>query len=161
MSLFTLADLSHLVVEADVDETYAAQVKTGMPVLLQLVGETVTRPGHVSFVAPRVDADTGGLAIKMTFDSAPQMPVGLTVTANIIVDQRSAALTAPRSAIVTDSAGSAVFLEKGGKAVRTAVALIDWPASRLIVTSGLAAGDRLIVTAAGLADGQAVVVPGE
>jgi RND family efflux transporter MFP subunit len=160
MPLFTLADLSELVVEADVDETYAAQVKTGMPVMLQLVGETVTRPGHVSFVAPRVDADTGGLAIRMSFDTPPLMPVGLTVTANIIVDQQSAALTAPRSAIMPDATGAALFLAKDGRAVRTPVTVIDWPAARLVVTSGLVPGDRVIVTAAGLTDGQAVSVPG-
>jgi hypothetical protein len=88
------------------------------------------------------------------------MPVGLTVTANIIVDQQSAALTAPRSAIMPDASGAALFLAKDGRAVRTPVTVIDWPAARLVVTSGLVPGDRVIVTAAGLTDGQAVSVPG-
>jgi len=160
MTLFTLADLSQLVVEADVDETYAAQIAVGQAAMLQLVGETQTRPGHVSFVAPEVTVDTGGLLVKVAFDAAPPMPVGLTVTANITVDTQAAALSAPRSAIVTDSSGSAVFLLQDGTAHRTPVSIVDWPAARLLVTSGLAEGDRLIVSAAGLADGQAVAVAG-
>jgi hypothetical protein len=36
--------------------------------------------------------------------------------------------------------------------------VIDWPADRLIVTEGLKAGDRLIVNANGLTDGQTVKV---
>ena len=160
MTLFTLADLSQLVVEADVDETYAAQIAVGQAAVLQLVGETRTRPGHVSFVAPEVTVETGGLLVKVVFESAPPMPVGLTVTANITVDSQASALSAPRSAIVTESAGSAVFLFRDGTAHRTPVSIVDWPADRLLVTSGLAAGDSLIVTAAGLEDGQAVTVAG-
>jgi multidrug efflux pump subunit AcrA (membrane-fusion protein) len=160
MALFTLADLSQLVVEADVDETYAAQIVVGQPAVLQLVGETQTRPGHVSFVAPEVTVETGGLLVKIVFDAAPPMPVGLTVTANITVDKQPSALSAPRSAIVTDATGSTVFLVRDGTARRTPVSIVDWPAARLLVTSGLAAGDSLIVTAAGLADGQAVTVAG-
>jgi RND family efflux transporter MFP subunit len=160
MALFTLADLSQLVVEADVDETYAAQIAVGQAAVLQLVGETQARPGHVSFVAPEVTVDTGGLLVKIAFDAAPPMPVGLTVTANITVDTQAAALSAPRSAIVTDTSGSAVFLLQDGTAHRTPVSIVDWPAARLVVTSGLAEGDSLIVSAAGLADGQAVTVAG-
>jgi hypothetical protein len=34
----------------------------------------------------------------------------------------------------------------------------DWPAARLIVTDGLAAGDRVITDSTGLTDGLAVAV---
>jgi hypothetical protein len=81
--------------------------------------------------------------------------VGLTVTANIIIEDRPLALTIPRSAMV---AGPAVFVLVAGHAVKTAVEVIDWPAARLIVTKGLSVGDAVIVTAAGLTDGQAVKV---
>ncbi len=37
--LFTLADLSDLIVETDVDEVYATQIKSGMPALLRLAGD--------------------------------------------------------------------------------------------------------------------------
>jgi RND family efflux transporter MFP subunit len=46
--LLTLADLSDLVVEADVDEAYARQIAPDQPAVLQLAGETATHPGHVS-----------------------------------------------------------------------------------------------------------------
>ena len=126
--------------------------------MLQFVGETLTRTGKVIFVAPQVDVATGGLEVKIGFDTPQTAPVGLTVTANVIVDQQDAAISAPRAAIVTEAAGSAVFLVKDGLARRQAVSVTDWPADRLEVTSGLAAGDVLILDAAGLTDGQAVTV---
>ena len=156
--LMTIADLGHLVVETDVDESYATQVKVGQPAALQLAGETAVLDGHVSFVSQKVDEATGGLEVKLTADNQLQAPIGLTVTANITVDQRAAAITVPRAAIVRDASGTGVLVVLDGKAVRRDVTLIDWPAARLIVTDGLAPGDVVIGDATGIVDGQAVKV---
>ncbi|WP_240473628.1 efflux RND transporter periplasmic adaptor subunit [Thioclava indica] len=154
--VLSLADLNDPVVETDVDEAYARQIALDQPAVLQLVGETATRAGHVSYVAPRVDVTTGGLAVKVAFDTPVTAPLGLTVATNIIVDQRDAALTVPRSAIVTGTTGSSVFVVTDGTAHLRPIETVEWPAARLIVTKGLAAGDEVIVDAQGLKDGQAV-----
>jgi len=151
--LMTIADLERLVVETDVDETYATRIREGQPAMLQLAGERATRLGQVSFVSQRVDAGTGGLGVELSFDEPVAAPVGLTVTTNIIVDERSAAITAPRTAI---DGGDAVFVVVDGIAQRREVSVIDWPAARLIVTEGLVPGDVLVSDAAGLTAGQAV-----
>jgi len=105
-----------------------------------------------------VDADTGGLAVKLTPDADLIAPIGLTVTANITVDDRASAITVPRAAVISDAEGNAVLVLADGQAQRRAVQVIDWPAARLIVTGGLAPGDVVIADATGLADGQAVKV---
>jgi len=151
--LLTLADLGELVVEADVDEAYATQIAVDQQAVLQLAGETGTREGHVSFVSNRVDEATGGLAIKIRFDDPVSAPIGLTVTTNIIVDQNDAALTVPRTALLN---GDGVFVVTDGVAALRPVTVVDWPAARLIVTSGLAEGDAVIADAAGITDGEAV-----
>lgn len=156
--LMTLADLTDLMVETDVDEVYATQISQGQPAILQLAGESVTRAGHVSHVSDRVDVATGGLAVKLVFDEAVSAPVGLTVTANIVVDQQDAALTVPRSALATVGSAKGVFLAIDGTARFQPVQVIDWPAARLIVTGGLAEGSALIVDATGLVPGQAIKV---
>ena len=154
--LMTLADLSRLKVETDVDEAYATQIQLGQKAVLQLAGESALRDGRVSVVSRLVDAATGGLAVTLAFDAPVSAPIGLTVTANIVVDSRDAAMTLPRAALVTDSAGTAVFVLAGGIAQRRSVTVIDWPAARLIVTSGVAPGDIVIADATGIGDGQAV-----
>lgn len=156
--LLTVADLSQLVIETDVDEAYATHIHAGLPAVLLLAGEAVPRNSQVSFVSQRVDAATGGLAIKLSFDEAVIAPVGLTVTANIVVDEQDAALTVPRAAIVSADDQDAVFVVTGGRATRRSVTVIDWPAARLIVTEGLAPGDPVILDATGITDGQAVRV---
>ncbi len=153
--LLALADLSELVVEADVDEAYATQIATDQQAVLQLAGQTGTQDGHVSFVSNSVNAATGGLAIKISFDAQVSAPVGLTVATNIIVDRRDAALTVPRSALLN---GRAVFVVEDGVAKLRPVTVVDWPAARLIVTSGLTEGETVIADATGIADGQTVGV---
>jgi len=153
--LLTLADLTELVVEADVDEAYATQIAVDLPAIVQLAGETTTREGHVSFVSNRVDEATGGLAIKIAFDSPVSAPIGLTVATNIIVEQREAALTVPRTALLN---GDAVFVVSDDVAELRPVTVVDWPAARLIVTGGLEVGEAVIVDATGISDGQTVAV---
>jgi RND family efflux transporter MFP subunit len=160
-TLFTLADLSELVVETNVDESYATHVRSGMPAVLQLTGDERKLDGVVRFVAPVVDANTGGLAVRIGFVEPQAAPVGLTVSANIIVDRRDATISAPRAAVATSGTSHAVFVLEGDKARSVPVGVIDWPAERLIVTDGLTAGDRLITDANGLADGQAVRIAAE
>lgn len=156
--LMTIADLDQLVVEADVDEAYATQIRTGLPAVLQLAGEDTLRDGRVAGVSQRVNAATGGLAINIGFDAPVSAPIGLTVTVNIVVDSLDAAITAPRAAIQTTEAGNAVFVVADGTAQRRPVSVIDWPAARLIVSEGLAPGDLLITDATGITEGQAVRV---
>lgn len=75
--LMTIADPGALVVEADVDEAYATQIALGQPAVLQLVGETGTHAGRIAYVSSRVDADTGGLAVRIALDEAVAVPIGL------------------------------------------------------------------------------------
>lgn len=149
--LFNLADTTDLVVEAVVDETYASQLATGQAASLQVIGAREVLAGRVSFVAPRVDVATGGIAIKIAFDQPPAAAIGQTVTANVVIETQPA-LTVPRSALQ----GEAVFLVVDGVARLTPITTIDWPAERLIAAQGLAEGDVIITTAAGLVDGAAV-----
>jgi len=154
--LFTLTDTSPPVVQTEVDEAYASQIILGQEAVLQLVGESATHPGEVSFVAPRVNPATGALVVKITPDPALTAPIGLTVTANIVVDRQEAALSLPRAALMAGTEPTAVLVLDGRTARKRAVTVINWPAARLIVTEGLVAGDLLIADATGLSDGQTV-----
>lgn len=154
--MFVVADISDLVVETDVDELYSSRVSEGLPALLKPVGASVAQEGRVIFAAPTVDTATGGRAIKIAFEAPVTLPVGLTVNANIIVDRVEAALSVPRSAIVTDGADSHVLVIEDGVAVGRPITFNDWPADRVIVTEGLSAGDVVIVDPAAVTAGDRV-----
>src|SRR5690606_31307456 len=95
-------------------------------------------------------------AVRIAFDDPVSLPVGLTVSANIIVGEYPEAITVPRSAILTEAGKSHVMLLETGVAVLRNVVFSDWPAERVIVTSGLAEGDQVILDPAAVKPGQAV-----
>lgn len=143
--LFTLADVSELLVETDVDELYSSQIRPGLKALLKPAGGTVSQSGTVTFAAPTVDSQTGGRAIKIAFDSAVSLPIGLTVNANIVVAENSSAISVPRSAVRTAGTRLFVLVDEAGMAREQDVKVVDWPAERLEITEGLAVGDRVIL----------------
>lgn len=145
-ALFSLADLTDLVVEADIDEIYAAEIRAGLTALLQPAGMSQNLQGTVSFAAPRIDTATGGRLVRLTFDEEQDLPVGLTVAVNIVVDAQDAALTVPRAALTISDNNATVQVLRDGRAARIPVEIIEWPADRLIVTAGLDAGDQVILT---------------
>jgi len=155
--LFTVADLGQLLVETDVDEIYSSQIRSGLKALLMPAGGSVAQEGMVTFAAPTVDPSTGGRAIKIAFDDKVDLPVGLTVNANIIVSETDAALSVPRSAIITQGTQSHVLVLDKGFVVERPIDFSDWPADRVMVTGGLAVGDNVILDPGTVRVGQTAV----
>lgn len=151
--LFVIADTSDLVVETDIDELYSAFVREGLTALLKPVGTSTVRTGTVVFAAPRVDSATGGRAIKIAFDEEVALPVGLTVNANVIVEEVDSALSVPRSAIISEGGKSQVIVLENGVAAAREIRFRDWPSQRVIVVDGLRAGDAVVLDPAAVRPG--------
>ncbi|MEQ1768331.1 MAG: efflux RND transporter periplasmic adaptor subunit [Devosia sp.] len=160
--LFLFAELTSLHGEASVDELYASEVKRGLVVKARPAGHTGIIDGKVVYVSPRVDASTGGRLVRVSLPGAADLalPVGLTVTLNIVVEEQSEAITLPRGALIAGEV-PAVYVIVDGKAVRRPVQYIDWPSERLIATSGLEAGDVLVAESKAVAREGALVAPKE
>jgi RND family efflux transporter MFP subunit len=154
--LFRVADLTELLVETDVDELYSSRIRSGLAALLKPVGDTVAKHGRVVFAAQTVDPATGGRTVRIAFDEAVDLPVGLTVNANIIVSSMEQALTVPRSAIVTEGADSHVLVLENSIAALRAIEFSDWPSERVIVIAGLVEGEAVILDPTAVEAGQQV-----
>lgn len=144
--LFLFANLTTLYGEASVDELYASEVQRGLPVAARPAGHADVIDGEVVYVSPRVDASTGGRLVRIGLPGAGDLnlPAGLTVMLNIIVDRREAAITIPRGALVAGDR-PAVYLMENGRAVLRSVQYIDWPSDRLMLTAGLTGGETLVL----------------
>lgn len=145
--IYRLADLSAPEVTAEVDEIYAAEIHPEMAALVSLSGSADALPAQVVHIEPRVDAATGArdvrLALRETIGGAP---AGLTVTVNLIVEKRAQAISIPRRAIVLENGTAQVrIVDADGMVQARTITFIDWPAERVIVTSGLKAGERMLV----------------
>lgn len=158
--IYRLADLNRPEVSAEVDELYAAEVRPGARALLSLPGTPRPLPATVLHIAPLVDPATGAREVRLQLLEAPdEAPEGLTVTVNLIVDERPAALSIPRSAILRSGEASHVrVVDNDGVVRERRVRIVDWPAETVIVEQGLRAGERILASPGAAGPGERVRV---
>jgi len=136
-----LADMEHLYVETQVDESDIANVKLGNPVNVTLDAVSdVTLTGQVTAINP-VGEIVSGL-VKYTvridldkLDTDVVLPLGATANVVIKVKEDTAALAVPIVAINSDDTGEYVWVIQN-----------DDLTKRVNVVSGAIVGDQVVVT---------------
>jgi RND family efflux transporter MFP subunit len=107
-----------------------------------------------------VDSATGAGSVRLAFASGSvRYAVGTPVTVEIDADRHAGVIVVPMAALVRDGAETAVFVAADGKAKRVPVELGLSDGTRVEITSGLKAGDPVIVSGQlGLPDDAAISV---
>ena len=152
-AIFEVAPMVDRYVETEVDEAYSMALTLGQPARMAFTGIAQTVQGEVSYLSPRIDTSTGGRVVRLTFTpptnaSETELPVGLSVDVNIIVEKRDSAITVPRKAVRQSDDSPYVLVVDDGKVIRRDIVFRDWPSSTVMIDSGLESGDRVIVSAA-------------
>ena len=169
----TIVDMTSLEIEVDVSESYITRVSDGQPVRAVLDAyPDWSIPAHVITTVPTADRQKATVLVRIGFDGLdprllPDMGVKVTFlkgtpAAGAASDQ-AAASTAPTLWVPTPairregSTQSYVFVAMGGRATRRPVQVGRVSGADTQVTSGLVAGDRVIVDApATLVDGMSI-----
>ena len=154
-NVFTIGDLSHLWVWADVYEGQVKQVLAhehhgdmrANVVAKSFPGEMF--PATVDFVAPSMDEKTRTLKVRLGVPNPKgRLRAGMFVTVELYLPSGGDALVVPRAALLSDEGRSFVFVRHQGE---------YWV--RRPVETGRTAGDRVEVTK-GLAGGETVATEG-
>lgn len=161
--IIRIVDSSRLEATLNVPEREVAKLKPGQKVELAadaLPGKTFT--GVVDRVSPVIDAGKGTFRVVTAFDGEGELQAGMFSRLSINYDQRADALVVPRSALLEDGGGPAVYVVRDGKALRTGLKLGYDDAGWVEVREGLKAGDAVVVAGkAALREGNAVQVIGD
>ena len=158
--LFTIGDVSTLVVRVPVSELDVMGLRTGDAVdvtLDALPGQTVQ--GRIRRVFPAADTVTRLVPVEVALSGAParQVRPGFLARVNIALDARNSVLMVPAGALLQDPNGSVVYLVQGGKATRRTVRRGITFQGRVEIVEGIAAGDTVIVAGNnGVREGSAV-----
>lgn len=158
--IYRLADLSSPEVTVEVDEVYAAEVRPGMHALVRFPGQQRQVPALVEHIEPRVDPATGARDVRLSLmNSAIDAPSGLTVTVNVIIEQRERAISVPRRAIVTSGGEARIrTVSRDGTVAERRVSFLDWPAENVIISAGLKSGERILADPEAAQPGEKVTV---
>ncbi len=145
-SLAEVADLSRLVVSANVPSAEAGGLKLGLPV--ELPGAKPVKAA-LTFVSPQVDAKTDAVLVRATIAAGAGLRPGQFLRVRIVSAERPACLTVPRASVYTDSEGQSVLsVVEGGVA------------KQKVIKVGLREGELVEVSGEGLVEGATVVTTG-
>jgi RND family efflux transporter MFP subunit len=161
--LFTLVDDSVLEYRAPVASKDYAKVKVGAGVELVIDALGAARAeGRIVRVEPLIDERSRSFQVVVEVPGRADLVGGLFARAAVRVGQVSGALVVPPAALVRDGrdpARAEVFVVRGGKAEKVQVALGVEAPDGIQVTSGLAAGDAVVLDPpTALASGAPVLV---
>ena len=155
--LYELSTRSEPMVEIAVDELYLTEIREGLPAVIAPLRDTGERwTGTVDYVGRKVDPGTGAGIVRLVFDDqhterAAELPVGLSLDVNIEVARHDDVLVISREAIAGLGGDPYVYVVRPGeledetRVRRSEVEVIDWPAPRLVVRSGVKEGDRVVL----------------
>jgi HlyD family secretion protein len=142
--LFRVGDLSHLQVEAQVDEADVAQVRPGTSAAVRLPAfEDRLVRAHVARIAPEADRERKSFGVELELESPPPgLRPGMTVEVNLLVRRHDGVLLAPAQAVVE----GALLLLEGGRVQRRPVQAGIRDLSRVEVSGAVHEGDLALLT---------------
>jgi RND family efflux transporter MFP subunit len=159
--ILRIVDPAKLQVLAAVAIADVQRVAVGKAAQISVAGADESESGKVLTRPSAVDA--GGLSapVRIAFDKPTHLPVGTPVSVEIVGEERQGALAVPVGAVLRDQDQPYVMVATAdNKAQRRPVKLGLATPKIVEVTSGLKAGDRVIVRGQeGLPDGAAISVP--
>jgi RND family efflux transporter MFP subunit len=133
--------------ELTVPAQYVSAVAIGSPVSLEVdayPGETFV--GNIRYVSPALRSDTRALIVEAVVDNADgRLRPGLFATARIEQAAKSPALLVPVNAVQKTATGQRVFVVAGDRVEERLVTIGDVHGAQIELTSGVAAGDRVVV----------------
>lgn len=143
----TLQRIDRLKVDFSVPEKYAARVRVGSPIRLNVAGGEGSFAGAIYAIDPRIDTATRTLLIRALCPNPDgRLLPGAFANVGVTLAELSDALLVPAIAVVPGLQEKNVFVVKDGKAERRAVQTGTRMESTVHILSGLASGDVVITS---------------
>ncbi|MFL6192983.1 MAG: efflux RND transporter periplasmic adaptor subunit [Thermoanaerobaculia bacterium] len=164
----TLVDMTSLEIEVDVNESYIHRVEPGQRAMATLDAYPEWQiPSRVIMPVPTADRQKATVRVRLAFDQLdPRILPDMGVKVAFLGDEQpgaaagKAVVVVPRAAVRKDGERDVVFVVlSDGRVERRAVGLGPGQGDEAVVTSGLAAGERVVIEGpADLKDGARVSV---
>lgn len=155
LDLLTITDLSQVWVEADFYEYESRALVAGRTATVTLPNDAAVRlTGRVAYVYPTLDAQSRTLKARLEFANR-----GLVLKPGMFVNvepeiERSEGVVIPDSAVIDSGLRKVVFVEKDGVFNPREVRVGGGSDGRVVVLTGLAAGEAVAVRANFLLDSE-------
>jgi len=158
----TIVDMASLEIEIDVNESYINRVEPGQPVEATLDAYPNWKiPCKVIAIIPTADREKSTVKVRVGFD---QLDPRILPDMSVKVAFRDSGATAavrtvmvPKNSVLNRDGRDVVFVVRDGHAERRAVTVTDTQNDDSVLSAGVSAGEKVVVSApADLKDGMAV-----
>lgn len=160
-----IIDVDPLSVVAGVPERYAGEITPGSSARVSFDNGTEVE-GRVKFVGTALDEDSRTFAVEVVIPNRDgSLKPGMVARLGLFRGQASDAILVPRDAVLRAEAGYIVYVvvSRDGQPLVEARPVVTGPGEggRVVITEGLSAGDRVVVTGQQqVTDGDRVSVAG-
>ena len=157
-TLFTVADLSQVWIKADVYEDQLPQIRRGQEV--DITSEALpnrTLHGHVDFIEPQANPQTRTVPVHVhVANPGMRLLPGMFVSASFVSTAPTQSIVVPRSAVLDTGTRKIVYLARPNGVFEAREVAVGAPSDDLFpVASGLAPGDKVVLSGNFLIDSQA------
>ncbi len=143
----SLQNLNALKIDFSIPEKYASRIRSGQTVRFTVPGGERPYEARIFAVEPKIDPTTRTLPIRaVTTDHDSRLFPGAFADIVLTMKQTEGAILIPTAAVVPELKGQRVWRVRGGKAESVPITIGVRTESLVQVTSGLSAGDTLVVT---------------
>lgn len=144
-ALGRLVDVQTLKLDFRLPERFAGDVAIGTEVTFHIDGRPDELRGIVSAIDPAIDRNSRSVVVRAKVPDPKGMLPGMFATVNVPLKQREA-IFVPAISVIPSPTGARVFVERDGKAVQVEVQVGVREPARVEIVTGLAPGDRVIIT---------------
>ena len=149
-----LVKLDPLRLRLDVPERESSAVRPGQEVRLTVEGDTNVYAGRLARIAPAISQSDRMLPVEADVPNPGALRAGLFARAQIVTHPGEESLSIPAQALATFAGIEKVVVLQDGKAAERTVTTgrrgVDW----MEITSGLKAGEAVVLDPAGIRTGQ-------
>ena len=134
-------------VDFSVPQKYFGLVKEGKTIFVKLSATGKVYNGRIYAVEPKIDQNTRTVQARaLVPNDKGELTPGAYVEIDIVLENLEESILIPSETLVPDFEGEKVFIYKNGKAVPKIVVTGIRTEKEIQITSGLNAGDSLIVS---------------
>jgi len=163
--LLELVSLNDMKAVVSVPQVDLARLSRGLAVEIDIPAANLRLERRIEKIYPQLDPVTRNATFETCLGCGPEtlsegLYSGMTLVATVVLARHEVALSIPHHALRRHGETQGVFLFEDGEARWRAVQTGAVEGGRVLIRSGLAAGEQLIVTPdSRLRDGLAVIVP--
>ena len=147
-SLYRVVDISRLKVEVGVSQSMVGRVRTGDPTVARIPALNDERfEGRVRYVSPEADEKTGAFLVEIHIENTEdhRIRAGMTARIELPLSGRTRQLVIPEYALVSKNGDDYVYRVTGRMARLVKIEADETVGSDVVVASGLAEGDTVVV----------------